>query len=137
MPVQWLRTGIVPTIHDSVHRRTLMLEASHYGLDQLVQELELEEQAEGEQERAKRKKENNPFGCIKITSEQYLDLINRPPHLGLKLNGCDLRGFDFYGMDLRRANFHRCNLAGVDLRCAKLAEACFVECRLRDAKLSG
>lgn len=107
--LQWLRTGVVPLVHDAAQRKTLILEAVHYGLDQLTSELEA----------------------------QFLDLVNRPPHGGLKFNGCDLRGFDFHAMHLRRANFHRCDLTGVDLRHAKLNGACLVECCLRDANLSG
>lgn len=143
--LQWLRTGVVPLVHDAAQRKTLILEAVHYGLDQLTSELELqakhEEEVDNEKQKQQKKKRRGKsrrkVGWVKVTNAQFLDLVNRPPHGGLKFNGCDLRGFDFHAMHLRRANFHRCDLTGVDLRHAKLNGACLVECCLRDANLSG
>jgi hypothetical protein len=137
--LQWLRTGVVPVVLDETQRKTLMLEAVHYGLDQLTSELELQaaKHEEAQQKKKRRGKSRRKVGWVKVTHAQFLDLVNRPPHGGLKFNGCDLRGFDFHAMPLRRANFHRCDLTGVGLRHAKLHGACLVECCLRDANLSG
>lgn len=137
--------------------QTLIHEASHYGLDQLVEELESEhwhsQHESGSEEDCEScssqsvlsesghlREDGARCGWIKISAAQFLDLINRPlanSQPGLTLNACDLRGLDLYGVDLRRASLHRCNLAGVDLRFAKLDDACLVECCLRDANLTG
>jgi len=150
--LQWLRTKILPPVSTETQRQTLKVEATHYGLDTLAQELEKLQfekpnspdtpdaprtrDATVSQTKGTENNQDKPHKLMKIGAEQFLNLINRRTLPTLRLNSCDLRGFDFYGLDLCQANLHGCNLDGVDLRHAKLSGACLAECSLRGAFLS-